>query len=94
MNMTMLLQRSSSQVSVLIWLKPNVKSAFRILLINPQDYHLLGIKWSAHYYYDKCMPKGCSSSCKTFETFSTVVEWIAQDKLGIANLIHLLDVVR
>ena len=34
---------------------------------------------------------GCSSSCKTFETFSTAVEWIAQDKLGIANIIHLLD---
>ena len=34
---------------------------------------------------------GCSSSCKTFETFSTAVEWIAQHKLGIANLIHLLD---
>ena len=78
-------------MSVLIWLKPNVKSAFRIILINPQDYHLLGIKWSGHFYYDKCMPKGCSSSCKTFETFSTVVEWIAQDKLGIANLIRLLD---
>ena len=31
------------------------------------------------------------SSCKTFEAFSTAVEWIAQDKLGIANLIHLLD---
>ena len=34
---------------------------------------------------------GCSSSCKTFETFSTAVEWIAQDKLGIANHIHLLE---
>ena len=71
--------------------KTDLKSAFRILHINPQDYHLLGIKWSGHYYYDKCMPMGCSSSCKTFETFSTAVEWIAQDKLGIAKLIHLLD---
>ena len=71
--------------------KTDIKSAFRILPINPQDYHLLGIKWSGQYYYDKCMPMGCSSSCKTFETFSTAVEWIAQDKLGIANLIHLLD---
>ena len=69
----------------------NIDHAFRILPINPQDYHLLGIKWSGQYYYDKCMPMGCSSSCKTFETFSTAVEWIAQDKLGIANLIHLLD---
>ena len=70
--------------------KTDIKSAFRILPINPQDYHLLGIKWSGQYY-DKCMPMGCSSSCKTFETFSTAVEWIAQDKLGIANHIHLLE---
>ena len=34
---------------------------------------------------------GCASSCKTFESFSTAVEWIAQEKLGIANLLHLLD---
>ena len=71
--------------------KTDIKSAFRILPIHPQEYHLLGIKWKGHYYYDKCMPMGCSSSCKTFETFSTAIEWIAQDKLGIANLIHLLD---
>ena len=70
--------------------KTDIKSAFRILTINPQDYHLLGIKWSGQYY-DKFMPMGCSSSCKTFETFSTAVEWIAQDKLGIANHIHLLE---
>lgn len=37
------------------------------------------------------MPMGCASSCKTFETFSTAIEWIAQNKLGIANLIYLLD---
>ena len=37
------------------------------------------------------MPMGCASSCKTFESFSTAVEWIAQEKLGIANLLHLLD---
>ena len=34
---------------------------------------------------------GCSSSCKTFETLSTAMEWIAQDKLGINHIIHLLD---
>ena len=37
------------------------------------------------------MPMGHSSSCKTFETFSTAVEWIAQTKLSIPSLIHLLD---
>ena len=71
--------------------KTDIKSAFRILPVNPQDYHLLGIKWNGQYYFDKCIPMGCSSSCKTFETFSTAIEWIAKDKLCIANLIHLLD---
>ena len=71
--------------------KTDIKSAFRILPVNPQDYHLLGIKWNSQYYFDKCMPMGCSSSCKTFEAFSTAIEWIAKDKLCIANLIHLLD---
>ena len=52
----------------------DIKSAFRILSVNPQDHHLLGIKWSGQYYFDKCMPMGCSSSCKTFETFSTAIE--------------------
>jgi len=34
---------------------------------------------------------GCSSSCKTFETFSTGIEWIAQTKLYITDILHLLD---
>lgn len=34
---------------------------------------------------------GCSSSCKTFETFSTSVEWIARNKLKIPSILHLLD---
>ncbi len=37
------------------------------------------------------MPMGCSSSCKTFETFSTAIEWIAGQKLEIDDLLHLLD---
>ncbi len=29
--------------------------------------------------------------CRTFETFSTAVEWIAREKLSIDKLLHLLD---
>jgi hypothetical protein len=61
--------------------KTDIKNAFRIIPINPADYHLLGIKWRESYYYDRAMPMGCSSSCRTFETFSTAVEWIARDLL-------------
>ena len=71
--------------------KTDIKSAFRIIPIHPNDYPLLGMKWRGHYYYDRCMPMGCSSSCKTFETFSTALEWIARHKLGVDELLHLLD---
>ena len=37
------------------------------------------------------MPMGCSSSCKTFEMFSSAIEWIAQKKLHIDHILHLLD---
>ena len=68
-----------------------MKNAFRIIPIRRLDYSLLGMRWRNLYYYDRYMPMGCSSSCKTFETLSTAVEWIAQNKLGINHIIHLLD---
>lgn len=34
---------------------------------------------------------GCRTSCKIFEEFSTVIEWIAQNKLVIAHVVHILD---
>ena len=71
--------------------KTDIKNAFRIIPINPNDYPLLGIKWRGLYFFDKCMPMGCSSSCKTFELFSSAIQWIAQHRLKLSNIIHLLD---
>jgi hypothetical protein len=34
---------------------------------------------------------GAASSCKTFEVFSTALQWIAQHKLDIDYILHLLD---
>lgn len=71
--------------------KTDIKNAFRLIPIRPQDYSLLGLRLKDFFYYDLCMPMGCSSSCKTFETFATAVEWIARSKLQIRHIIHLLD---
>ena len=71
--------------------KTDIKSAFRFLPIQPQDYPLLGMMWKGKYYYDHCMPMGCSNSCSTFEKFSTAVQWVAQNKLNIQYILHLLD---
>ena len=71
--------------------KTDVRSAFRIMPIHPNDYHLLGFSWKGFYYYDKCVPFGASSSCRLFEATSTALEWIAIHKLGCAAVVHILD---
>ena len=71
--------------------KTDIKSAFRIIPIRPEDNHLLGMRWRGRFYYDRCMVMGCASSCKTFESFSRAVEWIARTKLHIPYMIHPLD---
>ena len=81
----------SSLLALGVFLLRHIKNAFRIIPINPQDYHLLGICWNGLYYYDRAMPMSCSSSCKIFEIFSTTIEWIAQQKWNIKYILHLLD---
>ena len=71
--------------------KTDIQNAFRIIPIQPSDYNLLGWRWKQLYYFDRCMPMGCASSCKTFESFSTAIEWIARHKLLIDLILHLLD---
>ena len=71
--------------------KTDIKNAFRVIPIQPEDFHLLGMFWRGKYYYDRCLPMGCSSSCKIFESFSTSLEWIARQHLDILHIIHLLD---
>jgi len=71
--------------------KTDIMSAFYIIPIRPANYILLGIYWRGNYYFDRCLPMGLASSCKTFETLSTAVQWIAQTNLGIRYKLHLLD---
>ena len=72
--------------------KTDVKNAFRIIPVRAHDYTLTGMRWQGVYYYDQCMPMGCSSRCKTFKTFSTVLEWFAHSKLKISHIIQLHDI--
>ena len=71
--------------------KTDIKSAFRIIPVHPDDHPLLGMKWENFYYYDRCLVMGCSSSCAIFESLSTALEWIAIYRLGASNVLHILD---
>ena len=71
--------------------KTDIKSAFRIIPLHPRDFDLLGLEWEGKFYFDCCLPMGCSSLCNIFETFSTALEWIASTKLQASAVIHILD---
>ncbi|MES9881803.1 MAG: reverse transcriptase domain-containing protein [Sedimenticola sp.] len=71
--------------------KTDIRSAFRILPVHPADYELLGFTWEGKFYYDRCVPMGCASSCAIFERFSTALEWVARTKLHCSGVVHILD---
>ena len=77
--------------SIVFMAKVDIEAAFRIIPISPQDSPLLCFKWRGAYYMDAVLPMGCSSSCSIFEAFSTALEWIAMNKLGVTKVLHIID---
>ena len=71
--------------------KADLKDAFRIIPISPLDYHLLGFKFKGQFYFDMCLPMGCSTSCQTFESLSRVVQWICVHKAKSLHISHIID---
>jgi hypothetical protein len=71
--------------------KADLQDAFRLLPIHPDDHWLLGFKWGEAFYYDRCLPMGCSVSCQLFEAFSSSIQWILETKLQVPSMSHILD---
>ena len=51
--------------------KMDIKSALKLLPVNPKDFELLGFKLNNEYLFQTPLPKGCSISCALFEKYST-----------------------
>lgn len=71
--------------------KTDIADAFRIIPLHASQYHLTGFKFMNKYYYDKCLPQGCSSSCFIFEQFSDSLKWILSNHYNIHNVVKVLD---
>lgn len=71
--------------------KADLLDAFRIIPVAPSSYHYLGFKWKGNFYFDKCLPMGCSISCQTFESLSQALQWILVNKLSVHHTSHILD---
>ena len=68
--------------------KKDITSAFRLLPIYPGDFDLMGIHIDGNNFVDKCLPMGCSKSCRLFESFSRFIEWVVVTRSGMSSIDH------
>jgi hypothetical protein len=60
--------------------KTDLKSAFRLIPIHPDDWNLLGVKWNSQYYVDLYLPFGLHSAPYIFNQLFDALEWVLQQK--------------
>jgi len=69
----------------------DILSAFRLLILHPDEFELFCFCFKDQFYFDKCFPMGCSASCALFEKFSSFLEWAIRFKSGKESIEHYLD---
>jgi hypothetical protein len=70
--------------------KTDVKSAYRIVPIHPDDRQLLGMRWQGMDYIDTALPFGLRSAPKIFTALADAIQWVASKK-GVQYIQHYLD---
>ena len=71
-------------------IKLDLKHAYRIVPVHPDDHHLLGVTWKGHTYIDRALPFGLRSAPKIFSAVADMIAW-ALHQAGIQLLLHYLD---
>ena len=70
--------------------KVDIKSAYRLLSVHPEDRLLLGMEWQGLAYIDTTLPFGLRSAPKIFTAVADMLEWVFQ-KRGVKHVRHYLD---
>ena len=71
--------------------KIDIRNAFRLCPVAPDDWHLLGIEWNGLYYHEKVLPFGLRSSPFIFNQFAVSLNWILTNVCRLPHVIHYLD---
>ncbi|XP_055345768.1 uncharacterized protein LOC129593467 [Paramacrobiotus metropolitanus] len=71
--------------------KQDIKHAFRLVPVRPEDYHLLGFKVGKYYYFDCVLPFGSRSSPYLFCMFSYALHWIFNNLYSFEDFVHYCD---
>ena len=71
--------------------KLDIRHAFRLCPVRPDQWCLLGYCWEGNFFFDTCLPFGSRSSPFIFNTFANLLLWILIVYGGIQCIIHYLD---
>ena len=71
--------------------KIDIRNAFRLCPVRPEDWHLLGIEWCGAYYFEKVLPFGLRSSPYIFNTFAESLEYLLRVVTHLEHVQHYLD---
>lgn len=70
--------------------KVDIKSAYRIVPVHPEDRSLLGMRWDGALYVDAALPFGLRSAPKVFTALADALEWRLRYE-GVETIFHYLD---
>ena len=70
--------------------KLDVRSAYHLILVHPDDHPLLGFQWQGVQYVDGMLPFGLRSAPKIFTAVTDALEWVACQR-GVSEIDHYLD---
>ena len=71
-------------------IKVDLKDAYRIIPIHPDDSYLLAISWNGLTFVDRALPFGLRSAPKIFTAVSDMIAWALYQE-GLVYQIHYLD---
>ena len=70
--------------------KADIKAAYGMVPVHPDDQSLLGVLWDGRIYIDKMLPFGLRSAPIIFSAVADALQWILIQK-HIPKLLHYLD---
>ena len=71
--------------------KLDIKHAYRLLPVKPEQWHHLCYYWEGNYYVDLVLPFGLRSSGAIFNQFASLVKWIIINHYHINSIVNYSD---
>ena len=70
--------------------KVDIKSAYRMVEVHPEDRLLLGMQFDGLLFVDSVLPFGLRSAPKIFNALADALEWTVR-QAGVGTVFHYLD---